>query len=342
MGVAIGSFGLVAWVASPLWVPIMLGVVMAVSAGRPYAALVRRFGKRRKSWAAALMTIASGLGVAVFSTTIVVLAGRELSSLVARFGEHGDSGALTWFIGGRVEHTLEQLGIDTQRATEWARSQLEAGARYATGAIAIILHKTSFAFLGLIVALMTMYYTLIERDSIERRLERMLPLDPKHTRALLHEASDVGRTAFLGTLVTAAVQGVTAGVGYAVLGVTHTVTLAVATALTSFVPIVGTFVVWLPLAGYFLLEGHPVRALLLVVWGLLAVTSLADYVIRPRLAAGGHHAHPLLTLIALLGGIEVFGLAGLIVAPIVMSVWVAAMSLYERELEGGRIDDTHF
>ena len=60
--------------------------------------------------------------------------------------------------------------------------------------------------------------------------------------------------------------------------------------------------------------------------------ALADYVIRPRIVGGHGHGHPLLTLVALLGGIEVFGLAGLIIAPIVMSVSVAAFRLYEREM----------
>jgi len=343
MGVVLVSFSLAAWVASPLWVSIMLGVVMAVSANRPYAALVRRLGERRKPWAAALITMVSGIGVAAVGATIVLLAVHELSALVARFNEPGNSAlpSLPSVVGGRAERVMQDVGIDTQRAYDWVRGELEAATRYAATAVAIVLRKTSFALLGLIVALITMYYALIEREGIERRLERLLPLDPQHTRALLHEASEVGRTAFVGTIVTAAIQGVIAGIGYAALDVPHAITWSIATALTSFVPFVGTFIVWIPVAGYLLMDGHPVRAVLMVVWGLLAVTSLADYVIRPRLASGGHHGHPFLTLIALLGGIEVFGLAGLIIAPVVMSVWVAAMSLYERELEAGHIADTH-
>ena len=56
--------------------------------------------------------------------------------------------------------------------------------------------------------------------------------------------------------------------------------------------------------------------------------------------SGRGHAHPLLTLIALLGGIEVFGLAGIIIAPIVMSLFVAAFRLYEREVTAGAVPGT--
>ena len=59
--------------------------------------------------------------------------------------------------------------------------------------------------------------------------------------------------------------------------------------------------------------------------------TVTDYVIRPRLVGGKTHGHPLLVLIALLGGIEVLGLPGLIVAPILMSLFVAVLRIYERE-----------
>ncbi len=94
------------------------------------------------------------------------------------------------------------------------------------------------------------------------------------------------------------------------------------------------------MAGWLFVDGHPVKALILAIWGALIVTSLADYVIRPRIVGGHGHGHPLLTLIALLGGIEVFGLAGLVIAPIAMSVSVAAFRLYEREIRTGGVPGT--
>ena len=82
------------------------------------------------------------------------------------------------------------------------------------------------------------------------------------------------------------------------------------------------------------------KALVLSAYGLVVVTSLVDYVVRPRIVGGRGHGHPLLTLIALLGGIEVFGLGGLIIAPIIMSIFVAAFRLYERELATGALPGT--
>lgn len=338
VGVLLASFAAAALVASPLWIAIVIGVVMAISAHRPYE-LLRTKLRGRSSLSAGITMLASGVLVAVAGTSIVLALTNELMKLVAHLQE-ASPGSLGGIIGQRAANAVARLGIDTARVYAWAESELEAAASFVASAAAVIVRTTSHALLGLVVALMTMYYVLLEGPELARRIERIVPLEPRHTRALLVEAREVSRTAFMGTILTAIVQGVLAGIGYAVLGVPQPLTWAVVTALASFIPVIGTLVVWVPIAGYLFLEGHPVRALVLVAYGVLVITSLADYVIRPRIVGGAGHGHPLLTLISLLGGIELFGLAGLIVAPIVMSVFVAAFRIYEREVRAGSAPGT--
>lgn len=335
--VVLVSFVLAAWVASPLWVAILIGVVLATSTHSLFIRIVRAFGERHAPWAAVLLTLASGLVVAVSGVLILFTLANELMKLVAHLDSHGSTGSLADIVGDRGARAIADLGVDTQRLYLWARKEIEAAASYAATLGALVVRTASYGLLGLVVSLTTMYYVLLEGPKVARRIERIAPLEPRHTRALLSEAREVGRTAFIGTIATAIVQGVLAGIGYAALGVPQPVTWAIVTALASFLPVIGTAIVWVPVSGYLLMDGHPVRALLLVIYGIVIVTSLADYVIRPRIVGSRGHGHPLLTLIALLGGIEVFGLAGLIVAPVVMSVFVAAFRLYERELRSGTV-----
>jgi predicted PurR-regulated permease PerM len=335
VAVVLLSFAGVAAVASPLWIAIVFGLVMAVSAQRPYQLLVRKLGGHA-SWASGIVTLVSGLLVAVAGSFLLITIANELMKLVAHLNQQGSSGSLAGLIGTRTTRAIEGLGIDTDRLYAWAQRELEAAASFAATTAAVVVRTASQAMLGLVVALMTMYYVLIEGPGLELRIERIAPLEPRHTRALLLEAREVGRTAFLGTLLTALIQGALAGVGYAVLGVPQPVMWGVVTGLASFLPVIGTLIVWVPIAGYLLVEGHPVRAVILVVWGIVIVTSLADYVIRPRIV-GGRGGNPLLTLISLLGGLEIFGLAGLIIAPITLSVFLAAFRLYEREVRSGGI-----
>ncbi len=334
IGVVVLSFLGAVFVAGPLWIAIVLGGVMAVSAQRPYKILCRKLGKR-SSWAAGIVTLIYGLLLAFVGSSILVAITNELMKLVAHLNAHGASGSLSGIIGERPTEAIERIGIDTSKVYAWAQHELEAAASFAATTAALVVRTTSEALLALIVALVTMYYAIVEGPGLARRIERIAPLEPRHTRALLVEAREVAHTAFVGTIATAIVQGVLAGIGYAFLGVPQPVLWGAATALASFVPIIGTLVIWIPIAGYLLVDGHAVRAIIMLAWGVFVVTSLADYVIRPRIVGGHGHGHPLLTLIALLGGIEVFGLAGLIIGPIVMSVFVAAFRIYEREVRVG-------
>jgi predicted PurR-regulated permease PerM len=336
--VVVAFIGAIA-VVSPLWIAIVLGTVLAISAHRPYRILCRRLGGR-SSLAAGIVTFAAGLLVAFAGSSLLIALANELMKLVAHLNQHGGTGSLSGLIGDRAVSAVERMGIDTAKLYLWAQKQLEAAASFLASTAAVVVRTTSEALLGLIVALMTMYYMLIEGPGIAARIERVAPLEPRHTRALLAEVRDVAHAVFIGTIATAMVQGALAGIGYAVLGVPQPMLWAAATALASFLPVVGTLLVWIPVAGYLLVEGHTIRAIVMVAWGVLVVTSLADYVVRPRIVGRHGHGHPLLTLIALLGGIEVFGLAGLIIGPIIMSTFVAAFRLYEREVKLGGVPGT--
>ena len=320
---------LAAWVATPLWTSILVGIVLGATTQKPFLRLSGWLGKKRERLAAIIVTLGIGLGIAAVGAVCLVILATELVKLVSELQSHGSDPMV--MLGPRGTSALVRLGIDPAQLHTWLGKQLEAAAGFAATLAALIAKTSSWFVLGLVVSLLTMYYVLLEGPSLNRRLERILPLDPRHTRALVHEAALVGRSAFVGTIATALLQGALAGAAYFALGVPQPMIWALATALASLLPLIGTMSVWLPVSGWLALEGHPGRAVLLTAWGLLVVTSLVDYVIRPRVVGRNGHAHPLLTLIALLGGLEVFGLIGLVVAPIIMSVFVAAFRLYERE-----------
>lgn len=325
------SFLTVAWIASPLWVGIALGTMMAFTAQPFYRQISKRIHSRAGS--AGIVTVTTGLAsAATLAATMWVLT-NELFQLVAILQSKMATGSLADLIGERNTRLLEHLGFHRAEMMERLRREAGAAVEYATRAIGLILETTTGATLGLIIALMTMYYVLLEWAHIAVRLERVLPLDPRHTRALILEFRDVGRSSFVGTLATALVQGLLGGIGYAMLGIPNAVTFGLLTALASFVPLIGTAIVWGAVAIYLAVTDHLLAGIFLAVWGVVVVQALSDYVIRPRLVGKKGDGHPLLMLIALLGGIEVFGLAGLFVGPILMSLFLAALRIYERELE---------
>jgi predicted PurR-regulated permease PerM len=326
------AFLVVAWMAAPLLVGLALGTVMGFTAQPLHARLTARMGQRR-GLASAVTTLLGGLVMAGGGAFAIWIIAREVVAALALI-ERAMTSQGPGLLGPRAEHWLEALGVRREVLLARLREELGHAANFAAQGAAILVQASFGAILTLVVALWTMYYVVLDFGRIEHHLERLLPLAPRHTRALVAEFRDVGRTALVGTVAGAILQGVLGGIGFAMCGVPQAVTWGAVLALTSFIPVVGVPIVWIPLAVSLLVGGHVVRALLLTAWSLLIVGFLNDYIIRPRLIGrGGSGAHPLLMLVALIGGISVFGVAGVIVGPIVMSLFVASARIYERERE---------
>ena len=137
----------------------------------------------------------------------------------------------------------------------------------------------------------------------------------------------MGRLTLSGTVVTGVAQGVFAGLGFWITGVPQATFFGIATALASLVPAVGTLLIWIPAGLYLFATGHPGKGIIELLWGALVVVGFSDYVVRPRLV-GGETVPVLLVFIALFGGLQVLGLAGLVVGPVIVSLAVAVLRLY--------------
>jgi predicted PurR-regulated permease PerM len=149
---------------------------------------------------------------------------------------------------------------------------------------------------------------------------------------VLAEFQSVGKEVFIGTLLTGIAQGVLAGIGFAIAGVPEAALLGALTAVASLVPVIGTLLIWVPAGVLLIAAGHPVAGIFELSWGALVVGVFSDYVLRPKLVGGKGHIPTLLTFISLFGGVEVFGLMGLVLGPVIASVALAVLRTYDREL----------
>lgn len=325
----VATFLAAAWVASPLWAGLVLGTTTAFALEPLHQRLMAK--KMAVRPAALLLTagtalICVGIGVAIGSLLVGELV--ALGESIQRYLTHGD---LSILLGERGLAILERLGFDRGVLDAKLHAELSAGAAFAATMAGAILNSAAHAGVALVIAAITMYYVLAEWRAIRDRLERLSPLEPKHTRALLHECREVGRTALVGTLATAVVQGFLGGIGYAIVDVPQPVIWAVLTAIASLLPVIGTGLVWGPLAAMLFLVDRTGAGVFLVVWGLLVVMALSDYVIRPRLVDTRHKGQPLLVLVALIGGLEVMGPIGLFMGPVLMALFQAVLRMYERQ-----------
>jgi len=332
---ALGVFALAAVaalvaLAAPVSSGLFLGTLLAFSLLGVY----ERFSLRTKRpvLAAVVLAFASGLAIlgGLFGILyfVVIRGAAAAQRLSESFEPEGTLRKLTQ----RVEHMTANLPFGPIDLTSRVRGvAAEAASRLAQW-IGAIAGATLGGGLTLFFTIMTTYFVLRHWTELLARSERLLPLHPKHTRVVMSEFQLVGKEVFVGTMLTGLAQGLLAGVGYAVAGVPEAALLATVTAICSLVPAVGTLLVWVPVGVALIAAGHPVAGIFELTWGALVVVVMSDYVIRPSLVGGHGHVPTLLTFISLFGGVEVFGLLGLIVGPVIASVALALLRTYDREI----------
>ena len=247
-------------------------------------------------------------------------------SLLTSLGPEGSARGFIDHIGGRLGPLHISLGDLTNRLRD-AAADLASRAALAAGVIA---QAAMGGLLGLFFAVLTIYFVLRNWPVIERLAELMLPLDERHSHALLEEFRVVGRTTLLGTVLAGLLQGLLAAIDYWVAGIHEPAFFGALTAVASLVPAVGTLLVWIPAGLYLLATDHVAAAVFELVFGALIVVGFTDYIVRPRLVGGEGNLPVLLTFVALFGGVEVFGLVGLMLGPLLISMAVALLRIYAK------------
>jgi predicted PurR-regulated permease PerM len=325
-GLAIAAVAAIAWIAKPVAIGILLGALTAFALQPLYDRL--RSHTRRSALAALGCVLVSALG---FGATLGLLAyvlvtrGVVVASALITSLEPGGAGRKL-LQGLAVK--VAPLHLEPEKlAAKLGDAATEVAARAAAIAAAVA-SATVSALLVLFFLMMTVFFTLERWHLLARQAENMLPLRPRYTRDLLAEFRSVGRTVLLGTVATGLAQGALAAIGYWFTSVPEPAFFGAATALASLIPAVGTLLVWVPTGIFLIATGHVGMGVLLLVWGSLVVVGASDYLIRPMLV-GGHNRMPaLLTFAALFGGVEAFGLIGLILGPLVMALSLSVLRMF--------------
>ena len=334
---ALAAAAMVAWIVMPVGVGILLGTLLAFALQPAFERLSPRIGAR---WAALSLVIGSVLtlaGTVGGLAWLLVSKGTALTrEWVVSLGPGGPGGAVVGAVGG----ITRRIGIPAEELTARARALAESAGAQAALIAESIAAATASSALGLLFATLSMHFILRNWGAVARGAQETLPLRPDYTAELFAEFRRVGRTTLVGTVGTGIAQGLLATLGFWITGVPEPLFFGAAAAIVSLVPPVGATLVWAPAGVVLILDGHAARGVLELVWGAVMVTLVSDYVIRPRLVGGGGEgALPsLVTFAALLGGVEVFGLKGLIVGPVVMSLAVAVLRLYATEARKRRAD----
>ncbi len=178
-----------------------------------------------------------------------------------------------------------------------------------------------------IFAVLSLY---IDGPRLIRFLMVVWPIDDSYERRLFKVFARTAHNVILASAGAAFLQGAVAALGYKIAGVDQVIFLGVLTGLGAFVPLVGTALVWVPIAIAVYAERGGGWALFVVAWSAV-ITGGIDNLVKPFLVRGDSGTHPLLVFLAVFGGLAWMGLPGLLVGPVVVALFLALCEIYEQD-----------
>ena len=187
------------------------------------------------------------------------------------------------------------------------------------------------------IMLFALFFFYKDGGHLFRRLYHLLPLEERHKEKVFVRLDNTMKAVVRGVLVTALMQGVLAAVAYLALGVPFVLVLASITALFSLLPIGGTALVWLPVAGYLFWSGPIWKAIAMVAWGSLVVVGVVDNFFKPLLIGQGTQLPMLFLFLSIIGGLAAYGFIGVFLGPILLAILLTTIHIYEEEYQMKRI-----
>jgi predicted PurR-regulated permease PerM len=228
----------------------------------------------------------------------------------------GLSPVMTW-ISGHLD-LPELLQSLTAQLAQW-------GASLVQGSLASVV--------TLLLTFYFLFYLLRDRGLVLAAMERMIPLSRSELHSLINRLVQTIFASVYGTAAVAALQGFLGGMVFWWLGLPSPLFWGVIMGLLAVVPFLGAFVIWVPANLALALDGQWLSAAILAIWGTLVV-GLVDNIVYPILVGRQLALHSVISFIAIVGGLLLFGPHGVVLGPLIVAAAQALLEIWR-----GRLDD---
>ncbi len=189
------------------------------------------------------------------------------------------------------------------------------------------------AGINFIFMVFTVFVLFRDGPSLLFKIKDYMPFDEDQKERLAAQIKDIIVSTVYGGVVVAVIQGTLGGLAYFFLGLASPVLWGVAMSVMSFVPILGTFIIWGPTSAYFVMQGSYMKGVGLFLFGVLVI-SMVDNILKPLIIGSRTKIPAIVILFSVLGGIKLFGLLGLVLGPLVTAVFISVFDIF-RHVEGG-------
>jgi predicted PurR-regulated permease PerM len=288
--------------------------------------------------------------LAAFLTTamlvvIVVVPLVGFSAALVNQGVDSFGQVNTWLQEGNIEKMLSWEWVQPLRNlinSQFARLGLEdlnvrktildatagLGQRLLTWGKNFLGNATGLVINGLLLIVLVFIF-IRDGQAILEKLKYVSPLSREQEERLIERVRNLSRSVVVANGATAVAQGFAGGIGLWISGIPP-LFWGTMMAFTSLIPVVGTAVIWVPAVVYLVLIQSWGKALFLAIWSMVVVGSIDNF-LRPFLMKGEGGVSSIYLFFAILGGISLFGIVGILYGPLILGVAAILLYLYEHE-----------
>lgn len=184
-------------------------------------------------------------------------------------------------------------------------------------------------FLKLLVVFFSFFFVLRDKEELIEYIQSLLPFSKDVEKRLFKSSKDLTISILYGQIVLGLIQGITAGIGFFIFGVPNALLITIIAMVAGMFPIVGTTIVWVPVAIYLLIAGNTVNALGVIMFGLIA--SVIEALFKPIFISQRAKMNSSLILFGMVGGLLFFGLLGIILGPLILAYLFIILEAYRNK-----------
>ncbi len=325
------------WMLLPFWNALAWGVCLAFLLAPVQRWLTRKL-HGRASLAAAIITLLVPLMLAGPLLSLGAAFANQATDLLSRLQQQPlrfDANLLAQleqnpFIGNLAEWLRQNLTASTEQLQGWLVGAVQMLLKSLAASGGNFLLAALGSFIQFFMMLFLLFFFLRDGRQLLGRAVRLVPMDPLRRIELLKLIGDTTRAVVYGTGLTALAQGALVGIGFAIVGLPAAVVFAVLTALLALLPVGGAALVWAPAALYLAATSQWGFAIFLTIWG--SGVSVIDNLLRPLLISRHAPVSILAVFVGVIGGISAFGMIGVIVGPVLLTVVAALLRFLDEAL----------
>jgi len=200
----------------------------------------------------------------------------------------------------------------------------------ATSFITMFLGGTMSILADLLIMYFILYYLLVNTGRIEKSLNKNIPMDNDDIQLLGDELKAQTYSNAIGAPLLAIVQGIFAWIGYLIFGIQDAFFWGMMTGFFSFIPFVGSALIWAPAAIYQFTYGAPWQGIGIIIFGILVIGTV-DNVFRFVFQKQFADVHPAITVFGVIIGLQLFGIPGVIFGPLLLSWFLLLIKIYRKD-----------